>query len=57
MTVDEQKDLEVVEQLIKAIGVNETWETYTKYMIENELTLINGTILRNEGLLKSLNND
>lgn len=57
MTVDEERDFEMIRQLIENLGTNESWETYTNYIIENKLDTINGTIIRNEGFLKSLKND
>lgn len=57
MTVDEEKDFIVIEKLITALGIDKTWEEYTQYIIEKKLNLINYSIIRNEGLLKSLKND
>lgn len=57
MTVDESKDLDLITKLITDLGTNQTWLEYTKYIINNNLSSINGTIIRNEGLLKSLKND
>ena len=57
MTVDEIKDFELMKYLIQSLGVNKTWEEYTKYILENGIGNINGSIQRNEGMLKSLKND
>ncbi|MFK7832199.1 MAG: NTP transferase domain-containing protein [Winogradskyella sp.] len=57
MTVDESEDFELMEFLIQKLGTEKTWQDYTTYMIENDLTKINGQIIRNEGLLKSLKKD
>jgi len=57
MTVDEPKDFELIELLINKLGIEKTWLEYTNYIIENNLTKINDQIIRNEGYLKSLNND
>ena len=57
MTVDESRDLELVTVLIEKLGVDKSWIEYTNYSIENNLTKINNQIIRNEGLLKSLNKD
>lgn len=57
MTVDEQRDLDLVEILIYQLGKEKTWLTYTNFIIENDLTKINDQIIRNEGLIKSLKND
>lgn len=57
MTVDEHADFELIKRLVLELGVNESWLSYTKYIIENGLNRINENIVRNEGLLKSLKND
>jgi spore coat polysaccharide biosynthesis protein SpsF (cytidylyltransferase family) len=57
MTVDEQRDFDLVEILIYQLGTEKTWLTYTNFIIENDLTKINDQIIRNEGLIKSLKND
>jgi len=57
MTVDESKDFELISILINELGTDKTWLEYTNYIIQNNLTEINDSIIRNEGLLKSLKND
>lgn len=57
MTVDEQKDFDLIEKIIHDLGTNKSWEEYTNYIIDKELYLINGDITRNEGYYKSLKND
>ena len=57
MTVDEISDFELVEILIRNLGTDKTWEDYSNYIINNNLTTINGEIIRNEGYLKSLIKD
>jgi spore coat polysaccharide biosynthesis protein SpsF (cytidylyltransferase family) len=57
MTVDEQKDFELINKIIIELGTKHTWIDYTEYIIKNELGNINGNIIRNEGYLISLNND
>lgn len=57
MTVDELKDLDLIEHLIQKLGTEKTWLEYTDYMIENNLTKLNEGIIRNEGFLKSLKKD
>lgn len=57
MTVDEMKDFELIRVLINNSGTEKTWLEYTNYIIQNNLTQINDSIIRNEGLLKSLKND
>jgi spore coat polysaccharide biosynthesis protein SpsF (cytidylyltransferase family) len=57
MTVDEIRDFELIKILIKNLGIDKTWLEYTDYIIKNNLTEINNSIIRNEGLLKSLKNE
>jgi spore coat polysaccharide biosynthesis protein SpsF len=57
MTVDESRDFELISILINNLGTDKTWLEYTNYIIQNNLTEINDSIIRNEGLLKSLKND
>jgi spore coat polysaccharide biosynthesis protein SpsF len=55
MTVDEQSDFNLLKFIIESIGIDKKWDEYTKFIIDNEL--INKTIIRNEGYLKSVKND
>lgn len=57
MTVDEPRDFDLINYLIQNLGTNRTWEEYTDYIIENNLTELNDGIIRNEGFLKSLKKD
>lgn len=57
MTIDEPKDLVAVAKLVSILGTNESWQSYTQYMIENISLFENQDITRNEGYLKSLKND
>jgi spore coat polysaccharide biosynthesis protein SpsF (cytidylyltransferase family) len=57
MTVDEPKDFNLIEILIKQLGTQKTWVDYTNYIIDNDLNQINSEIIRNEGFLKSLKKD
>jgi len=57
MTVDEPVDLETVRELIRVMGTDKDWLTYTKYVIENADHFANQKIIRNEGLLKSIKQD
>lgn len=57
MTVDEIQDFDLISILIKELGSDKTWLEYADYIIQNELFKINGSIIRNDGLLKSLKND
>ena len=54
MTVDEVLDIKLIEILITKLGVNRTWKEYTDFIIDNNLTKINGQIIRNEGYLNSI---
>ncbi len=57
MTVDEQKDFELINKIISDLGTEQGWLDYTEYIIKKDLANINGNIIRNEGYLKSLKND
>ena len=57
MTVDESKDFELISIIVNDLGTNKTWLEYANYIIKNDLVKINDSVIRNEGLLKSLKND
>lgn len=57
MTVDENRDFELIEIIVSKLGIDKSWKEYTNFIIDNDLTKINDQIIRNEGLLKSLKND
>jgi len=58
LTVDEPKDFEVMELIIGNLGLEKDWKAYADYYLENEdIKKINGSIVRNEGYLKSLKED
>lgn len=57
MTVDEVEDFNLIEILIKELGIDKSWMDYTNFIIDNDLGQINNNIIRNEGYLKSLKND
>jgi spore coat polysaccharide biosynthesis protein SpsF (cytidylyltransferase family) len=57
MTVDEKIDFDLISILINNLGVDKSWLEYTNHIIDNKLYKINNSIIRNEGLLKSLKND
>lgn len=57
MTVDEDKDFNLINRLITDLGTNKSWLEYTNYILNTELNKINGDIIRNEGYLNSLKND
>jgi spore coat polysaccharide biosynthesis protein SpsF (cytidylyltransferase family) len=57
MTVDEKSDINTIENLIKNLGYDATWEEYTKFLLDNPRKFDNQNIIRNEGYLKSLKKD
>ena len=57
MTVDEEKDFNVIKKLVESLGAEANYEEYSKYYLDHNLGSINGSIGRNEGLIKSLNNE
>jgi spore coat polysaccharide biosynthesis protein SpsF (cytidylyltransferase family) len=57
MTVDEPEDLEAIKTLVEKVGVSNTWQEYTDYIVNNLSSFSNQSIIRNEGLKKSLKND
>ena len=46
-----------MEVLVNDLGIDKAWVEYTNYILEKDLNTINGSIIRNIGLLKSLKND
>ncbi len=57
MTVDEEIDFQMISKLITDLGPDKRWKEYVDYMIKNCLDKYNIDIIRNEGYLKSINND
>jgi len=57
MTVDEPSDFELIKILVEKLGDDESWKTYTEFIIKENLGNINNNIVRNEGYLKSLLKD
>ncbi len=58
LTVDEQVDFEVITKMIGALGLDKDWKTYADYYIKNkDIHSLNSNITRNEGFLKSLDED
>jgi len=55
MTVDEPADFDLISILISQLGIDKSWKVYSDYIIKEKLNTINGSIIRNEGLLKSIN--
>lgn len=57
MTVDEPNDLEAIETLTLNLGFQASWLEYTNYILHNINEFKNQDIQRNEGFLKSIQND
>lgn len=57
MTVDEFVDLETIRLMVKELGTSCGWEDYKDYLINNNLSLKNKFLKRNQGYLKSLKSD
>jgi len=58
LTVDEDKDFEVIKFLINDLGLDKDWKTYTDHYLNNEnINRLNKNIVRNQGYLKSINKD
>ena len=58
ITVDEQRDFEVIKALIENVGIDKHCADYVKYLEEHsDVKNINASIMRNEGYAKSLAND
>ena len=55
MTVDEPRDFDLIERLVNDLGTEKTWREYTLHIILEGLDSINGSIIRNEALVKYLN--
>lgn len=57
MTVDYESDLKIIHSLIKYGGIDSSWESYSEIYNNKQLACLNRHIKRNEGYLKSLEND
>ncbi len=58
LTVDDAKDFEVITKVIKEMGLDKTWQDYSDFYLENKaIKIINNKTTRNEGYLKSINED
>ena len=58
LTVDEQCDFEVIEQMIEKAGLDKSWQYYADFYLEHdEISRLNRNIIRNEGYTKSIKND
>ncbi|HEU4472529.1 MAG TPA: glutamate-1-semialdehyde 2,1-aminomutase [Flavisolibacter sp.] len=58
LTVDEASDFELINQLILKVGDTKSWMEYVSYLeIQQELFETNAHIKRNQGLMKSVEQD
>jgi spore coat polysaccharide biosynthesis protein SpsF len=57
MTVDEEADFKVIEQLIKRCGSDKQWMEYTNMLLNGGFSDLNKQYGRNEGYQKSLKKD
>ena len=58
LTVDEIEDFEVIKKIINELGTDLDWRSYADFYTKNsKINYINNKIIRNEGLLKSINED
>lgn len=57
MTVDEFIDLDAIKVLVSKLGINASWKDYIFIMEGCPELFKNQNIIRNEGYLKSINND
>lgn len=57
MTVDTLSDFNAIKTLVDNLGVNESWDVYTSFILKNPINFSNQEIVRNLGYLKSLKND
>ena len=58
LAVDEQADFEVISRMINDLGTKKDWKTYAEYYLnKKDIKSINSKIIRNEGYLKSTNED
>ena len=55
MTVDEESDFLCIKNLVKKLGINESWKTYANYIIDNPKEFNNQSIKRNYGYFKEKN--
>ena len=58
ITVDEPDDFKVINLLINKLGIYDSWQNYAElYLDDDAIHNINNSIVRNEGYIKSVNND
>ncbi len=55
MTVDEPRDFDVINEVVKALGTNKSWLEYAQWLEQHkDIKVLNETITRNEGYSKSI---
>ena len=57
MTVDYKEDFELIKALIEKGGTNLSWKSFVEIIENNDLEKVNIIYKRNQGYLKSLEND
>jgi spore coat polysaccharide biosynthesis protein SpsF len=57
MTVDEISDFEAIQQLVNLFGIHQDWLVYAEYILNNPEFFPNQIIQRNEGFLKTINEE
>ena len=57
MTVDYESDLKIIQSLVEDGGIDLTWKSYSDIYCKKQLDQLNNQIKRNEGYIKSLEND
>ena len=57
LTVDYKEDLDSIKILCKELGINKRWQDYAQHVTENPDLYKNQFYIRNEGYLKSLNDE
>ena len=58
LTVDEQRDFELISSLIEQLGIDKPWIDYVKFLEDNpQIQHLNSGIIRNEGYIKSIQKD
>ena len=57
MTIDEIEDYNTLINLLDCLGINKSWKEYADFLVSNPQIVSNNLILRNEGYIKSKNNE
>lgn len=55
MTIDEPEDYIAIKTLVKELGIDASWEEYTKYILNHPANFSNQKITRNQGYYNSQN--